>query len=142
DTGQFMPVTADHHVLEHAHAEENLQVLERAQQAATRELFGSKRGHFLAGKPHAALLGQIKTRDDVEQRGLAGAVRADDRKHETWSNGEAHVIHPTQPAGGHRSVLGNENHTNLEGSARASVGTMPVRKKIITHMTMRPSAMC
>src|SRR5262245_43374905 len=139
---RFMTVATDHHVLEHAHAEENLQVLKRARQAAARELFRRKRGHVLAAQAHAAGSGQVKARDEVEQRGLAGAVRTDDREDETGCNRHAHVIDRTHAAEGDRQVFGNEDHARLKESALANVGTMPARKKIITSMTIRPSAIC
>ena len=139
-TGRFMAMAADHDVLEHAHAEENLQVLERARQAATREVFRRKPCHVLAGKAYAAPLGLVKAGDDVEQRRLSGAVGADDRKHEARGDGQAHVIDRTHAAEGDRQMLDDEYHARP--SARARVGTMPARKKIITAIMMRPSAMC
>ena len=139
---RFVTVAADHDVLEHAHAEENLQVLERARQAAARELFRRKRGHLLPGKANAAGSGQVQAGDEIEQRGLAGAVRTDDREDETGRHRQAHVIDRTHAAEGDRQVLGNKNHARLKESALANVGTMPARKKIITSMTMRPSAIC
>ncbi len=140
--GRFVAMAADHDIFERSHAEEDLQVLERARQAPARELFRRKRAHLLAGKPHAALRGQVETGDEIEQRGLAGAVRADDRKDEAGRDCQAHVFDRVHAAEGDREVLGNEDHARLKSSARASVGTMPARKKTITAMTMRPSAMC
>src|SRR5262249_52752226 len=135
-------MAADHNVFERGHAEENLQVLERARHAPARELFRRKRGHLLAGKSHAALRGQVETGDEIEQRGLAGAVRADDRKDEAGRDRQAYVIDRVHAAEGDREMLGNEDHARLKSSALASVGTMPARKKIITAMPMRPRVRC
>src|SRR5947208_3352707 len=88
-----------------------------------------KRAHLFAGKPHAALRGQVETGDEIEQRGLAGAVGADDRKDEAGRDCQAHVFDRVHAAEGNLEVLGNEDHARLKSSARASVGTMPARKK-------------
>src|SRR5260221_13634315 len=101
-----------------------------------------RRPPLLPDKPPAALRGQVQTEDDMKQRGLAGAVRADDRKDEAGRDCQAHVFDRVHAAEGDREVLGNEDHARLKSSARASVGTMLTRKKTITAMTMRPRAMC
>src|SRR5437667_214027 len=84
------------------------------------------------GLQPAALGGQVGTGDEMEQGGLAGAVGADDRKDEAGRDCQAHVFDRVHAAEGNREVLGNEDHARLKSSARASVGTMPARKKIIT----------
>ena len=97
----------------------------------------------LAGKPHPALLRRIEAGDQIEQRGLAGAVRTDDREHQARRHRQAHVVDRVHAAEGDRQVLGGEDaHGRLAANAVAMVGTMPARRKIITPMTMRPSTMC
>src|SRR6185312_8412103 len=70
---------ARHQIVERRHAPEQRDVLERAGDAAAR---GETRIHpreILAVEPDRAALRVIETVDDIEHRGLAGAVRADDR---------------------------------------------------------------
>src|SRR5262249_32572317 len=59
------------------HAAEQRNILESAGDAAARRLVGPHRGACAALECDAALLRLIKAVDDVEHRGLAGAVGAD-----------------------------------------------------------------
>ncbi len=140
---ELVTVAADHDVVERAHAEEDLQVLERAREAAPRQLLGHEAGDVLAGKPHPPLRRQVEAGHQVEQRGLAGAIRSDDREHQARLDRQAHVVDGLHAAEGDRQVLGGQDgHARLADNALASAGTMPARRKIITPMMIRPSTMC
>jgi hypothetical protein len=67
---------ARHHVLERAHVEEDLQVLESAADAGGRELVRRAADHGLLPDPDPAFLRPIDAAQQVEQRGLAGAVHS------------------------------------------------------------------
>jgi hypothetical protein len=73
-----LQVAPGHHVVEHAHALEQGDVLEGAGDALGGRLVGT---HLVARLPEVddgALLRVVDAVDDVEHRALAGAVRADD----------------------------------------------------------------
>ena len=75
----LVQVAADHDVLERRHAEEDLQVLERARQA--RAAPAGAAGRSVTSSPSSSTLAarrRIDAGNHVEQRGLAGAVRTDD----------------------------------------------------------------
>src|SRR5690606_9137218 len=77
-TALHAQVAAGHDVVQHAHALEQRQVLERAGDA---HLGGAARVHARVAPAlefNAALLRRIDAVDDVEHRALAGTVRADD----------------------------------------------------------------
>src|SRR5581483_1117637 len=72
-----LAVEPGHHVLEHRHAAEELRGLEGAAQAQTGDGAGLAADHGGAVEDDVALLRAVDAADDVEQRGLAGAVGAD-----------------------------------------------------------------
>ena len=72
-----MPVAADQQVLQHGRVLEQLDVLERARDAALRHVV-RRAGHLLPLEHDAARGRRIDQADQVEDRGLAGAVRPDD----------------------------------------------------------------
>ena len=68
---------ADHDVVDHRHRLETLHHLEGARDAARAALRRRQLGDVLAGEQDRALRRRQHAGDDVEQRRLAGAVRAD-----------------------------------------------------------------
>ena len=88
----LVQVAADHHVLDGAHAEEDLQVLEGARETEPRQLVRGHAGDVLAGEQDAPAARRVETGDHVEQRGLAGAVRADHGKDLAGLDCEAHAV--------------------------------------------------
>src|SRR5215216_2303578 len=90
---------AGHDVVQRRHAFEQGDVLERARDPAARSL---EWAHLCAGQPlegDAALLRLVKAVDDVEHRGLAGAVRTDDGTNLAGADVERDVaqrLYPTE----------------------------------------------
>src|SRR5262249_60673349 len=78
DPGALLQRAPRHDVVERGHALEQRDVLEGARDAAQRRLVGPHRRTRLTLERDAALLRVIEAVDDVEHRGLARAVRADD----------------------------------------------------------------
>src|SRR5262249_43112500 len=78
-TEAMAAVRADGNVLVHCKAGEWLHDLKRAGKAAPRQNMRSKTGNVGAGVSNTASIGRQEAADDGEQRGLAGAVRADQR---------------------------------------------------------------
>ena len=94
-----------HDVVERRHATKQRDVLERASDPAIGRL---ERPHLRAGfaaEGDAAFLRMIEAVDDVEHRGLAGAVRADDRADFALADIERHVGDRLHAAERQRHVL-------------------------------------
>jgi hypothetical protein len=92
-------------VLEHRHALEQRDVLEGAGDAAARAAVGGQGEQVVAGEPHRAGRGPVETRDDVEQRRLAGAVGADDGGDPVGYRARRHLRKGRKPAEGERDTL-------------------------------------
>ncbi len=98
-------MVADHHVVEHAHAAEQGQVLEGAADA--------ERGNAMArhGKQRAAVEGDlaavaiVQARDAVEERRLARAVGPDQADDAPARHLERHAVESDDAAEAHRHVL-------------------------------------
>ena len=84
-------VAPHHHVLERAHAPEEPHLLEGAGDAGTGHAIGAPAGDVPALEGHAARARRQQPGDHVEERGLARAVRADDRVNAPRLHGQVHV---------------------------------------------------
>ena len=96
---------AGHDVVERRHAAEQRDVLEGARDAAARRLVGPHLRARLALEGDAAFLRMVEAVDDVEHRGLAGAVRADDGADLALADVERHVGERLHAAERERHVL-------------------------------------
>jgi hypothetical protein len=105
-------VAAEEQVVEHGEVFEQLDVLEGPGQAGPGDAVRLQPGQVAAVEADAALLGPVQARQAVEQRGLAGAVGADDGEQLARPDLEAHraegpdageaqvqVVDPQQRAG-------------------------------------------
>jgi hypothetical protein len=72
-------VDAHQHVVEHAHGWEEGQVLKGAADAELGDVVGRRRDDRLSLEEDVALLGCVQPPQAVEERGLPGPVRADQR---------------------------------------------------------------
>src|SRR5713101_751697 len=81
-----------HDVVEHAHALEEGDILERAGDAEGRHLVRPEARPVLAFEDDPPLVGVVEAADHVEQRRLAGAVGADDGHDLPAPDGEAHAV--------------------------------------------------
>src|ERR1700733_13170470 len=73
-------VPPDHDVVEHAHMVEQREVLEGAADAEAWSRVGIERGDILSAVKQLAFGRPVAARDAVDDRGLAGAIGADDRE--------------------------------------------------------------
>src|SRR5204862_7337518 len=91
---------ADHDVLQDGQAGEQPDALERARDAEPGQLLGPG-AQRAAGPADGAPLGPDEAADDVEERGLAGTVGADDPDDPAGSDGERPVVEGHQAAEPH-----------------------------------------
>ena len=68
------------HVLKHAEAAEEADSLKRPRHPVPRQLKRRPPGHVPAGEPHAALVRSLEPGQDIDEGGLARAVRPDEAK--------------------------------------------------------------
>src|SRR5215831_1278869 len=80
-------------VLEGAQAREDAHLLKRARDAETSHAMRRGPGEVAAPEEHAPAVGAEVTRDAVEQRGLAGTVRADQAHQLAGLHLEVDLVH-------------------------------------------------
>src|SRR6187455_186834 len=139
----LMQVAADHHVLGCAHAEEDLQVLERAREAARGQQMRRQARDVVVAQRDASTRGRIDAGHDIEQRGLAGAVRPDDGEDLGRLNRKRHARDRGNAAERNGDVADGEGaQRDLRRSRRVSDGTIPSGRKIMNSIIRRPSMTC
>src|SRR6266566_3244515 len=89
---------SDPNVVNGGHVVEEPDVLECSGDARPGHLVGFRPGYLLPIKDHAATGWLEQAGDAVEKRGLAGAVRPDQRKDLAPSDLKAHAVHRDQAA--------------------------------------------
>ena len=114
-------VAAGHDVVEHAHALEERDVLERARDAFARRRVRLDVLPLGAVEDDAAGLWVVHAVDDVEHRALAGAVRSDDRADLVLADVERDVGQRLHAAERQRDRLEREDHVADATGARADL---------------------
>src|SRR5690606_20659135 len=104
---------SDLDVFGNGQATEETYGLEAAHDARPRESAGLAARHVAACKPDDAGMRSLEARQYVDQRRLAGAVRADQAEHLGGRDGERYVVIRNQPAEADGHTLGCE----LQGAA-------------------------
>src|SRR5499427_3056264 len=113
---------AGHDVVERRHAAKQGNVLEGARNAAARRLVGTHAGTGFSLERDATLLRMIEAVDDVEHRGLAGAVWADDGANLAAPDVECDLGQRAHAAEGQRHVLDRQQRgVGLAARSRACV---------------------
>src|ERR1700690_801688 len=110
----------------------NLQILKSPRQSSPRELVGRQAGHRFPGEPDASVVRRVDARYQIDQRGLAGTVRPDDREHLAGSDRDVDAIdrpHATEANG--QPIGLQDQHFRHPASATVTDGTMPWRRKIM-----------
>jgi len=92
----WVPVERDQHVLQHRQLAEEAQVLEGACDAQSRHLEGGACGDILTLELDCAAARAVNAGDDVKERCLAGAVRADHAMDLTLAHLERHCAQRRQ----------------------------------------------
>ena len=111
-------VPAEHQVVEHGEVLEQRDVLEGAGQPRRGDPVRPLAQDALAEELHRALLGPVDAGEHVEQRGLAGAVGADDREQLAGMDLEAHAVDRLDAREGQVDVVEPSDGTG-PGSAHA-----------------------
>jgi hypothetical protein len=86
------------HVVEHAHAREESDVLEGPADPQTHDVVGAGAADLVALEGDGAGGGREASRHHVEHRGLARAVRPDEREDAPARDLEGHLVERAQPA--------------------------------------------
>ena len=100
-----MPAQLD--IVQHRHVGEQLHILKSSRYAQRGYFVGFEVGDVATFKYDAAAFRLVKTVDAVEQAGLAGPVRPDDRKNLTMLYGRTHAVQRFQPAKAQMKIFDN-----------------------------------
>ena len=126
-------------VLEHGQLGKDAGDLEGARDAAPAARGGGERGDVVAAEEHAAHGRRQEPRDQVEQRGLAGTVRADDRAQLTGLDREADAVDGLQGAeGASEPVRLEHRRRHTREPSRRAVPTSPPGRKITIRTNTTP----
>ena len=107
EVGGAMPMAPDQQVLQHGRVLEQLDVLERARDAALRHMM-RRAGDRLSLEQDAARGRRVDEADQVEDRGLAGAVRPDDGVDLALVDRKAHTVDRDHAAETHAEIFDRE----------------------------------
>src|SRR4029079_15064094 len=106
----YLERAARHDVVERRHAAKQGYVLERPRNAPASSVVRTHLGVRLAFESDTALLRLIESVDDVEHRGLAGAIRPDDGAALAFADVEGNVADRLNPAERQRYVFHRQQH--------------------------------
>jgi hypothetical protein len=98
-------VGAGHHVFEDGERREERHVLERAGQPPARDLVRGHREEVAPVEPHGAVARLVEPAEHVEERGLAGAVRPDERTDRAGLDVEGELVEGDDTAEAHPHVV-------------------------------------
>ena len=114
------PAAAIKQVLDHRVVQKQLRNLESARDSETGDVARPVRGDFLAEKPHRAGLRLQISGGDIEERGLAGAVRPDDGELLAFEHVEIDAIGGDHAAEADRQSPRLEQHRRGHDSSLAA----------------------
>ncbi len=98
-------MVADHDIVKDAQLAEDAAVLEDAGQSAGGDAVWGETGDLLSIQDQAAFGGFVKTGDDVEHRGLPGAIGADQPDDMSFFEGQIEIGDSNQTAEAHGEML-------------------------------------
>src|SRR4029453_2751280 len=102
-------IARDKQVFDHAERREKLEILEASRDAQTRYLFRRPADQILAVESDPAQLWPVDSTDAVEQRGLAGAIRPDQRGHVSFEHVKPDITQDLQAPEAQRNVFDFQN---------------------------------
>src|SRR4029077_1013889 len=128
----------DPDVLQHRELREDAGDLEGAGDAPPETGGRGERGHVVAAKEHAARGRRQQSGDEVKQRGLAGAVRADDRAQLARLYREVDPGHGLQGPEGAAEPPRFQQRGHARARRRRAVPTSPPGRKITIRTKTAP----
>src|SRR3954471_9311523 len=134
----FELLRRDDQVVAHRELAEDLQRLERAANAASRELERRHAGDVLAAELHVARGRPDLAEDGVEERGLAAAVRADHADDLARRDRKAHAIHRMDGAVVLAAILHFEKRSHAR-RRRSGMESRPPGSQIMSATTASPN---
>src|SRR6185436_14797883 len=145
--GSRSRVAADHDVFERGKVHEQADVLERAADAGGRDLVRLQAGETALVELEVAAVGRVDAGENIEQRGLAGAVRADQAVDLALADGEGHVaqrLHAAEALGdairGEQIQVARSSSEPVSSLFRTAEGSRPAGRNSITSTSARPNS--
>ena len=133
-----LELDGDADVFEHRELRENAGDLKRPRDAAAAPRRRGERGDVIAAEDHAAGGRRQQPRDQVEQRRLARAVRADHRAQLHRLHGEVDAGHGLQRAERAAELARLEQRRHARAPSRRAVPTSPPGRKITIRTNTTP----
>ena len=147
DAGARAHVAADHHVLQRRQVGEQPDVLERAGDSARGDLVGLQALQHVAVEREVPAVGHVDAGEHVEQRRLAGAVRADQPVDLAVADREPDVGERLHAAEALRDALRRQQRqrlVHLAGTSssrrRTADGRMPAGRNSIISTSASPNS--
>ena len=134
------PYCDGHHVVDHAHVEEEPQRLERARYAALRDRVRRQPTRLVAVEQDLAGFGPVDPGDQVEQRRLAGPVRPDHADDLVLVDDEVEVVDHDEAAERHRQATELEQPLRRR-SGHQTISTRAVPSRPCGRVAMSPISM-
>src|SRR5262249_481919 len=138
DAGPGARVPADHHVLERREVREQADVLEGARDTGDRHFVGRQAGQRLGVEHEAPTVGRVDPRQHVEERGLAGAVWADQAEDFAGRDLERHFAQRLHAAEALADPLGAEAAHEVSSRLRTADGSSPAGRNSMMSTSARP----
>src|SRR5688572_21618953 len=104
-----MPVTRGHDILEHRHAREQTDILERPRHSEPRYLIGLQSVNTRAHDTDVARRRLVYASQEIEDRGLARAVRTDKTIDLTLANVHIELVHRDKTTETNRGLVGHQD---------------------------------
>ena len=111
--GSVSELARDEEVFDDGELRKEAHVLERARDANRGDFRGFHRSQIGAFEPRFSGIGADDAGDDVEERGLARAVRPDETENSTFRDAEADVVNGAQSPEFFRDAAKIEEHPNV-----------------------------
>src|SRR5918992_1225417 len=134
---------ADHHVLKRREIGEEADVLEGARNTRRRHMVRLEPGKLAPGEAEGAGIGGIDPRQDVEERGLAGAVRPDQAVDLACGNGKRDIVQSLNAAEALGRTLDEQKaQATCSSNSRflTAEGSSPAGRNSITSTSARPKS--
>ena len=131
----------EQHVVEHAHHVQRLRHLERPHEPAARDRVRGQPVDRAAVEPDRAAVGALEARDDVEERRLARAVRADQRRDRAALDDEARAVDRAHAAVALLDAFDLEDRRHSPSSISCFLPRIPCGRNAISRMSTSPTMM-